>query len=76
MPAPQIIIDKVELFERNIEEYKRASNETQVRRAFIDPLFKALGWDVENESGAAFQYQDVIHEDQVKVAVLQRYLRA
>ena len=26
-------------------------NETQLRREFVDPFFKALGWDVDNESG-------------------------
>jgi len=24
-------------------------NETQTRREFIDPMFKALGWDMDNE---------------------------
>lgn len=24
-------------------------NETQVRREFIDPFFKLLGWDIDNE---------------------------
>lgn len=68
MPAPQIIYDLVEQFERNIETYKRAQNETQVRREFIDPFFKALGWDIDNSNGAAPQYQDVVHEDQLKIA--------
>lgn len=64
MATPQIIIDLVDRFERNIEEYKRAHNETQIRREFIDPFFTALGWDVDNKGGAAPQYQDVIHEAQ------------
>ena len=33
MPAPQIILELIERFERNIEAYKSgAYNETQVRR--------------------------------------------
>jgi predicted type IV restriction endonuclease len=24
-------------------------NETQVRRKFVDPFFKALGWDIEKQ---------------------------
>ena len=44
----------VERFERNFESYKNAAyNETQARREFIDPLFKALGWDIDNEQGIA-----------------------
>lgn len=42
-------------------------NETQVRREFIDPMFKALGWDMDNEQGYAEAYKDVVHEDAIKV---------
>ncbi len=42
-------------------------NETQIRREFIDPLFKALGWDIDNEQGYAEAYKDVIHEDAIKI---------
>jgi len=52
MPAPQIILELIERFERNIESYKsNGYNETQVRREFIDPFFEALGWDVNNKAG-------------------------
>jgi len=69
MPAPQIILDLIERFERNIEAYKSGSyNETQVRREFIDPFFEALGWDVNNREGNAEAYKDVIHEDTVRVS--------
>jgi predicted type IV restriction endonuclease len=69
MPAPQIILELVERFGRNIESYKSgAYNETQVRREFIDPFFEALGWDVNNKEGNAEAYKDVIHEDAVKVS--------
>jgi type I restriction-modification system DNA methylase subunit/predicted type IV restriction endonuclease len=69
MPAPQIILDLIDRFERNKDAYKSGSyNETQVRREFIDPFFEALGWDVNNTSGNAEAYKDVIHEDAVKVS--------
>jgi len=69
MPAPQIILELIERFERNREAYKSgAYNETQVRREFIDPFFEALGWDVNNTAGHAEAYKDVIHEDAVKVS--------
>ncbi len=48
--------------------YKAADyNETQTRRDFIDPFFKALGWDVDNEGGASETYREVLHEARVKV---------
>ena len=63
----QVILDLVERFERNREAYKSGTyNETQVRREFLDPFFKALGWDIDNEQGFAEDYKDVIHEDAIK----------
>lgn len=68
MAAPQAVIELVERFDRNVESYRSGQyNETQIRREFIDPFFKALGWDVDNEKGYAEAYKDVIHEDAVKV---------
>ena len=55
-------------FGEQIVSYKNASyNETLVRRDFIDPFFKALGWDVDNSQGYAEAYREVIHEDKIKV---------
>jgi predicted type IV restriction endonuclease len=51
MSAPEKLRPLVQRFTDNLESYKSgAYNETQVRREFIDPLFKLLGWDVDNES--------------------------
>jgi predicted type IV restriction endonuclease len=59
LAAPKEIIDLVERFESNKESYKSVHyNETQVRREFVDPFFKALGWDVDNEQGFAEAYKD------------------
>ncbi|MGA2781367.1 MAG: TaqI-like C-terminal specificity domain-containing protein [Smithella sp.] len=69
MSVPQIILELIERFDRNIEAYESGKyNETQVRREFIDPFFEALGWDVNNKAGNAETYKDVIHEDAVKVS--------
>lgn len=58
----------VQRFDEQKKFYKQADyNETQTRRDFIDPFFKALGWDVDNENGYAESYREVIHEDRVKV---------
>jgi len=61
--APQVVLDLVERFAHNLDAYHRPDyNETQVRREFIDPLFTALGWDVDNRQGVSPRYQEVIHE--------------
>ncbi len=58
----------VDRFDDQYETYKAAGyNETQTRRDFIDPFFKSLGWDVDNEQGYAEAYREVIHEDKVTV---------
>jgi predicted type IV restriction endonuclease len=68
MTVPKEISELVERFDRNREAYRCAQyNETQLRREFIDPFFKALGWDIDNEKGYAEAYKDVIHEDAIKV---------
>ena len=65
---PKSVIQLVERFAQHQETYKQQGyNETQVRREFIDPLFEALGWDVDNHAGHAEAYKDVIHEDAIKV---------
>ncbi|MFM9945415.1 MAG: DNA methyltransferase, partial [Bacteroidia bacterium] len=62
------IAELVERFEDQYASYKRSEyNETQTRRDFIDPFFKALGWDVDNEQGNAEAYREVIHEDKIKI---------
>lgn len=68
MPTPTEILELVERFKRNREEYESGKyNETQLRREFLDPFFKALGWDMTNEKGYAEAYKEVIHEDTIKV---------
>jgi hypothetical protein len=58
----------VERFEDHKLDYKQAGyNETQTRRDFIDPFFKALGWDIDNTTSASEAYRDVIHEDKVRI---------
>ncbi len=69
MPAPWEILELVARFEQQLEAYKSGRyNETQVRREFLDPFFKALGWDIDNEQGFAEAYKDVIHEDAIRIS--------
>src|SRR5258708_12654408 len=66
-PPPQVI-ELLDRFERNRDAYKSHQyNETQLHREFLDPFFKALGWDIDNEQGHAEAYKDVVHEDAIKV---------
>lgn len=58
MPAPAEIVQLVELFQRNYDQYCAPSfSEAAVRHQFIDPFFAALGWDVNNTQGFAEQYK-------------------
>ena len=68
METPQRILELVETFDLHRDAYLSPSyNETQVRRQFIDPMFEAMGWDVQNTSGYAEQYKQVVHEDSLNV---------
>ncbi|MBN2043760.1 MAG: N-6 DNA methylase [Anaerolineales bacterium] len=68
MAAPESILALVERFQRNRADYTSSEyNETQTRREFIDPFFKALGWDVDNTSNYSERYKDVVHEDKVRI---------
>ena len=68
MASPREVIDLIERFERNRDTYRSSEyNEAQVRLEFIDPFFKALGWDMYNEAGYAEAYKDVVHEDAIKI---------
>lgn len=67
--AAYIIIEGlVTRFDEQVVSYKKTDyNETLTRRDFIDPFFKALGWDMDNSQGNAEAYREVIHEDKIKI---------
>ena len=72
--AHQIVSELVQCFDEQKESYKKIDyNETLTRRDFIDPFFKALGWDIDNSQGYAEAYREVIHEDKVKIGSLPRH---
>ncbi|KUG14645.1 putative type iis restriction /modification enzyme, n-terminal half [hydrocarbon metagenome] len=65
---PEVISRLVQSFEFHQAAYKRGQfNETQLRREFIDPFFKALGWDVDNTKRYSELYKEVIHEDPIRI---------
>ncbi|MEX2215781.1 MAG: hypothetical protein WD768_16840 [Phycisphaeraceae bacterium] len=43
-------------------------NETLILIDYVNPMTKALGWDIDNNQGFAEQYREAVHEDRVKVA--------
>ena len=68
MAVPTEVLELIGRFNRNRAAYHSSQfNEAQLRIEFIDPFFKALGWDMSNERGYAEAYKDVIHEDAIKV---------
>jgi len=68
MPAPQAVRDLVERYEFNrIVYHKGQKNETELRREFLDPFFRALGWDVDNNKGYSEAYKEVSHEDPIRI---------
>ena len=68
MSAPKVVLDLVARFRLHKDAYRSTKyNEAQVRKEFVDPLFKALGWDMDNERGYAEAYKDVLHEDTLKI---------
>ena len=69
MNAPKEILDLVARFEQQLDACKSGQyNETQLRQEFLNPFFKALGWDVDNTAGFAQAYKDVIHEDAIRIS--------
>ena len=68
MTLPVEIARLVEKFDWSRESYAQGRySETQLRREYIDPFFKALDWDMDNTRGWAEVYKDVIHEEAIRI---------
>jgi Alw26I/Eco31I/Esp3I family type II restriction m6 adenine DNA methyltransferase len=66
--VPPEVLSLIERFDRNRAAYVSPTyNETQCRQEFINPMFKALGWDLDNTQGYAEPYKDVVHEYSMKI---------
>ncbi|HEX2914539.1 MAG TPA: N-6 DNA methylase [Chloroflexia bacterium] len=69
MPAPTIVQELVTRFERDFPQLRSSNyNEAHIRQEFINPFFRALGWDMDNSAGRPPHLRDVIHEDKVMTA--------
>lgn len=56
----------VDHFHNQIDRFKKLQNETETRVQFINPMFSALGWDVDNTVRRAIDAdRDVVHEDRL-----------
>jgi type I restriction-modification system DNA methylase subunit len=70
MPAPDAINAIVERYRFHRDAYLRGQekyNEMQLRQDFVDPFFRALGWDVNNNKGFSEAYREVLHGEPVRV---------
>lgn len=66
MAVPRSVRQLVRTFDTQRETCAAgASRMTHVRKEFIDPLFRALGWDVDNAQGLSLAYREVVRRDAV-----------
>lgn len=64
----EIISGLVAKFESNKDIYlSKDYKEEDIKVEFISPMFKALGWDIDNVSGNAPQFKEVIFEESIAV---------
>ena len=62
------LAERVQQYALRYSEYARPTyNETEVRVDFVNPFFKALGWDVDNDTGLPQHLREVTHEATVIV---------
>lgn len=67
--CPESILRLIDRFNKQADDIRSLDyNETQLRIDFVNPMFAALGWDIDNHQNFAEQYREVVHEDRVKVA--------
>ncbi len=66
--SKKIIVDLVAKFDSNKDIYlSKDYKEEDIKVEFISPMFKALGWDIDNVKGNAPQFKEVIFEESISV---------
>ena len=66
--AEVVLAERINQFHTRFDEYHRQEyNETEVRIDFVNPFFRALGWDVDNVAGMPQHLREVTHEATVNV---------
>ena len=70
-----MIADLVERFEEQGDAYESgAYNETQLRQEFIDPMFEALDWDMQNRQATPNNIKTSFTKTRLRSAVQQKRL--
>lgn len=65
---PAHVVELIAKFDAQSDLYRSPTyNETQLRIDFINPMFRALGWDIDNTKGYAEAFREVVHEDAVRI---------
>src|SRR2546421_8443937 len=73
MGCPDAINRLIDHFEHQLDQVRSHNyNEAQLRIDFINPMFKELGWDIDNTQQFAEQYREVVSEDRLRVAGTQK----
>ena len=65
---PKWILELIERYQFQRTVYlKEQKKEYELRKEFIDPFFKTLGWDIDNDEGNSDRLKDVVHEDPITI---------
>ncbi len=68
MSVPTQVVKLVEQFKDQLQAVKSPQyKEAWARMNYIDPFFKALGWDVHNEMSGTLIHKEVVYEDTLRV---------
>ncbi len=70
MPAPppiQALIDRYEVHRMAYLRDEANYNEAKVRKDFIEPFFRALNWDIDNNKGFSEAYREVMLEEPIRI---------
>ena len=66
--ATDQLMERIELFRKNLKDYKSKNyDEYKTRADFIDVMFASLGWDMYNEQKIIEQFREVIREDRIVI---------
>jgi len=69
MSVPPELTALIKQFDDHLEEHLNPSfNEDSAKSQFIDPFFKLLDWDVNNEAGRPEAWRDVLRQPSIPVA--------
>lgn len=63
----------VDIFGKNLAAYKSGGyDEASLRQEFLNPFFRALGWDIENKAGLILPHREVEIESRTRIGGRQK----